>query len=124
MTLLFNACPSGNKDLEENIVKHGADINKDVKWNGETLLLKAIENGNKDIVEYLKNHGADINEEDLDGETPLFKSDNEDLVEGLIKNVVDINKANNYWSYTIILCVSMSKLLYNKLFTRTWSIYG
>ena len=34
-SLLFNACFSGNKYLVEYLVELGADINKEVKKNGE-----------------------------------------------------------------------------------------
>jgi ankyrin repeat protein len=71
-TAIFKTCKSGNKDLVEYLVEHGADINKEEKWYGETPLFYACKSGNKDLVEYLVEHGEDINKEDENGLIPLF----------------------------------------------------
>ncbi|KAL6632443.1 hypothetical protein U3516DRAFT_735772 [Neocallimastix sp. 'constans'] len=65
----FDVCRSGNKDLVENIevehdrveylVEHGADINKENKYN-KISLFKA-KSGNKDLVEYLVKHVSTTN---------------------------------------------------------------
>ncbi|KAG4097330.1 hypothetical protein H8356DRAFT_422729 [Neocallimastix lanati (nom. inval.)] len=47
----------GNKDRVEYLVEHGADINKENKYN-KISLFKAIKSGNKDLVEYLVKHGS------------------------------------------------------------------
>jgi len=46
----------GNKDRVEYLVEHGADINKENKYN-KISLFKA-KSGNKDLVEYLVKHGS------------------------------------------------------------------
>jgi len=49
---LFDACRSGNKELVEYLVEHGADICKS-GCNDETPLFDACYSGNKELVKYL-----------------------------------------------------------------------
>ncbi|KAG4097313.1 ankyrin repeat-containing domain protein [Neocallimastix lanati (nom. inval.)] len=61
-TPLFNAC----------IIEHGAEINKESKWNRETPLFNACKRGKENLIEYLVQHGADINKTNIYGQKPLF----------------------------------------------------
>ena len=52
VTLIFNACLSGNAHLIKYLIKNGANINKECN-DGMTPLFNACSNGNENIVKFL-----------------------------------------------------------------------
>ena len=69
-TSLHLAVKSYNKEISENIITNGANVNaKDIiEW---TPLHYAAQTGQKEIIELLIAKGADVNAKNNNGRTPL-----------------------------------------------------
>jgi len=73
LTSLISAAIDGDREIVQNLLAHGADMN--LQWyNGETALALASEKGYKEIVELLLAHGANVDLEDGRGDTALIKA--------------------------------------------------
>jgi ankyrin repeat protein len=60
LTPLHEAVGSGNLDIAQLLLSHGADINTLDNY-GTTLLHEGSTSGNLDVVEFLLKSGADVN---------------------------------------------------------------
>lgn len=68
-TPLFAA--SGDSDIAQLLLDHGADVNK-TDARGDTPLLIAVERGHRDVIQALIHHGANMNLANQDGMTPAL----------------------------------------------------
>lgn len=78
-TDLHSAVSQGHKEIVEQLIANGADVNSESKGFGNnfygTPLHVATSKGNKEIAELLIAKGADVNAKNESGQTPLFFSD-------------------------------------------------
>ena len=71
-TGLIFACIGGHKDIVEELIKYGAEIEK--CYDGSTPLYCACSRGHIDIVELLLQHNANVNAVNLKGWTCLMNA--------------------------------------------------
>jgi ankyrin repeat protein len=69
-TLLMYAAESGSVDILNDLIEHGAPIERRLS-NGNTVLFLCTGRGNNEALEALIRHGADVNVRNDDGRTPL-----------------------------------------------------
>lgn len=82
-TFLHVAAAEGNLGCIKKMIRFGADVNIQSRWDSRTPLHYAAENGHLECVKELLAHGADMNAQDIDGITPVMlgkKSSNEAIV--------------------------------------------
>ncbi|KAF5894797.1 ankyrin repeat and EF-hand domain-containing protein 1-like, partial [Clarias magur] len=95
-TPLMTACKSGNYQMAQFLISHGANVNAydQVKW---TALHHACFTGNTEIVNLLLEHGAVVDAVTSNGVTPLMRAIQSckiDSVEQLIKAGANIEATN------------------------------
>jgi ankyrin repeat protein len=99
--LLHDRLSNGQRDQEELLVAHGADLNDWVIRDGEdwsTCLHHAVRGGEKDAAEWLLAHGADVNALDINRKTPLHcaaEIGREDMAELLLAHGANVNAKDN-----------------------------
>ena len=73
------------------LINAGADIDLESPYYnlGKTALIIASQNNNLDIVELLLDAGANPNKQDIEGNTPLFISLEEDVSENIIQILLE-----------------------------------
>ena len=87
ITALMEACRSGNVQLVEFLLKHGAKV-EETASSGVTALWLAAGEGHLEIVKLLLNHGGDANNARSDGITALMVASaggHVDVVEELLR---------------------------------------
>ena len=94
---LFCACKNKNEYFAKFLIKNGANVNKENKFE-ETPLFYACDGGNEKIVKYLIEYGVDIDKINNNEETPLFyacRNGNIILIKYLIEYGANINQRNH-----------------------------
>ncbi|CAM9435783.1 unnamed protein product [Ectocarpus sp. 6 AP-2014] len=69
-SLLHVACNTGNTDLTQNLISHGADLEARNAVEG-TPLISAASAGNVDVLRILLDHGVALERRDANGDTAL-----------------------------------------------------
>lgn len=69
--VLYYPVITGNKEIAETLVQHGADPNAGADGGTNTALHGAAMFGIADLAEWLLEHGADPNAPNFEGKTPL-----------------------------------------------------
>ena len=91
---LFVAANEGCLPMVEQLLHHGANVNKAGDLQ-QTPLYRAARHGHTEMVAYLIEYGADVNLADEDGDSPLYRAVTEehyDIVECLVKSGADFKR--------------------------------
>ena len=95
---LYMAAERGDLAIVDDLVKHGADVNKAGATCGRTPFHVAAMTGNVKLAELLIKLGADVNKVDYEGQTALYKASSRFnrilIVELLIKSGADTDLPN------------------------------
>lgn len=105
-TALFRAASRGILGAVELLLRHGADVNKQVHPHDETALLVAAEYGCVLTVRALLEHGAHVNHACTRGETALTRAsqhDKVDVVITLLENHADVHHTDGDGRTSLIL---------------------
>ena len=88
---LYIASENGALENIKVLINAGADIDLESPYYnlGKTALIIASQNNNLDIVELLLDAGANPNKQDIEGNTPLFISLEEDVSENIIQILLE-----------------------------------
>ena len=109
-TALMAASWNGHKEIVEQLIQHGAEVNQATTDGGATALMVASVSGHKEIVERLIQHRAEINQVTTDtGETALMWASgkgHEETVEQLIQHGADVNQARTVDGFTVLMAAS------------------
>ncbi|HCR37847.1 MAG TPA: hypothetical protein DIU37_06815, partial [Opitutae bacterium] len=95
-TDLFSALNSGDLEIVEQQLSHGANVNAADKY-GRTPLYRAVSRGYLEMVSLLLSHGADVNTADEDGVTVLYwpvADNNLEMASLLLSHGADVNIAD------------------------------
>jgi ankyrin repeat protein len=93
---LINPCMDGRLYVVKQLLKFGANINGESRFNWSPLHI-ASKYGHIDIVKYLVEHGANINKKTENGCTPLYIASEEGyeaIVKFLIEHGASVNKSD------------------------------
>ena len=103
----------GNLNMVANLLKAGADVNRQDNW-GNTALMFASEHGYTNLVGHLLASGADVNQPNRFGRTPLYFATymikNLEMVEVLIEAGADVNHQTQFGVTALISAISMGNL--------------
>jgi len=69
---LLLAAWNGRRETAEQLLEHGAEIDRKNDWRGRTALMMAAGYGHREVVELLLDKGAAIDLEDKDGWTAIM----------------------------------------------------
>ena len=92
----MTAARTGNLDAVNVLLAHGADVNANRHWQGQTALMWAVAEGHAGIMEVLIAHGADVHARSNRGGTPLLlaaRAGNVDAARLLRAAGADVNAA-------------------------------
>jgi hypothetical protein len=96
-TPLHRAAFHGDKDLAEQLIAQGSDVNAK-SFDGCTSLHRAAMNNRESVAELLIAHGASVNAKNKEGRTPLHRAAFRGypaMVELLIAHGANVNAKNN-----------------------------
>ena len=97
-SLLTMAIIEHNADLVECLLKHGANVNMRNRLSFSPLGIACARN-NENIVNILLAHRANVNQADIQGNTPLMVTVNENIIKKLLEagaSVTHTNKKRRY----------------------------
>ena len=107
---LWAAAATGNLQIVESLLEHGADINSVDEWH-QTALFKACWLSYLKMVKYLVVKGADINKADYHGTTCLMVSlRNLDLCNYLLSQGAFVNQMNAQGKTALMLAVESQSM--------------
>ena len=80
-------------ELLKDAIDGGADVDS-CEIDGSTALIEAVKVGNLDMVDYLLKKGASLEIEDNKGDTAIYYSESEEIIEKLLDSGLNINHKN------------------------------
>jgi ankyrin repeat protein len=105
-TLLYAASRSGNRQIVEWVLSHGADLNLHSGLDCSTPLIQAALHGQVEVCHILLQHNADKNALDKRGQTPLHRASEGGYIEVarlFLDRRVDVNSLDNNLSTALHL---------------------
>jgi ankyrin repeat protein len=96
--LLIEAARDGRTGIAEQLIKNGANIDKQTESSETTALMAASQEGNLEIVNLLLKRGADLDIKNFEGDTALLCAsygENVEILKVLILCGADVNEKNN-----------------------------
>jgi len=108
ITPIFLCASKGFKDIAELLIKHDAEIDRKMDFDGTICLHHAASNDQPDMCQFLIEAGCEVNQRDKLGRTPLMDAaeiGSIEVIKVLYDNAADVNAEDREHHTALSYCI-------------------